>query len=75
MGPLGFQPDVFENPPGTDRYRPLQRIIFVSWVDESTARELKSLADVMDAKGKGELALEGQKLCQFLCFLCNSYKQ
>ena len=25
MGPLGFQPDVFDNPPGTAGYRPLRR--------------------------------------------------
>ena len=29
-GPFGFQPDVFDNPPGTDGYRPLRAINIVS---------------------------------------------
>lgn len=55
MGPLGFQPDVFDNPPGTDGYRPLRRLILLTWKDEKTARELKSLAEVKAALDKGEL--------------------
>ena len=31
MGPLGFQPDVFDNPPGTPGYSPLRSIITVTW--------------------------------------------
>lgn len=58
MGPLGFQPDVFDNPPGVEGYSPLRRIIFVSWNDGSTPRELKSLSDVLDAESKGEINLE-----------------
>jgi hypothetical protein len=58
MGPLGFQPDVFDNLPGTDGYSPLRRIIFVTWADETKARELKSLAEVIESESKGELALE-----------------
>ena len=69
MGPLGFQPDVFDNPPGTDGYSPLRRIIFVSWADESVARELKSLAEVMDAEDKGELALEESNIVVNMPFI------
>jgi hypothetical protein len=58
MGPLGFQPDVFDNPPDTPGYSPLRTIILVTWKDESAARELKSLADVMDAEAQGEISLE-----------------
>jgi hypothetical protein len=58
MGPLGFQPDVFDNPPGTDGYRPLRRLILLTWKDEKTARELKSLAEVKAALDKGELTSE-----------------
>ena len=58
MGPLGFQPDVFDNPPGVEGYSPLRRIIFVSWNDGSTPRELKALSDVLDAESKGELNIE-----------------
>jgi len=42
MGPLGFQPDVFDNPPGTPGYTPLRRIHLVTWADTATAVELKS---------------------------------
>ena len=58
MGPLGFQPDVFDNPPGTDGYRPLRRLILLTWKDEKTARELKSVAEVKAALDKGELTSE-----------------
>lgn len=57
MGPLGFQPDVFNNPPGTDGYSPLRQIILVKWTDESKARELKSAADVLAAETAGEVTL------------------
>ena len=62
MGPLGYQPDVFDNPPGTEGYSPLRRIIFVTWSDSNTPRELKSLAEVLEAEGKGELTLESSSV-------------
>lgn len=58
MGPLGFQPDVFDNPPGAPGYSPLRTIILVSWKDGSKARELKSVAEVTDAESAGEITLE-----------------
>lgn len=58
MGPLGFQPDVFDNPPGTAGYRPLRRLILVTWQDAQAARELKSLTEVQAALDKGELTAE-----------------
>jgi hypothetical protein len=58
MGPLGFQPDVFDNPPGTTGYSPLRTITLVTWKDEGQARELKSLAEVTEAQSKGEVTLE-----------------
>lgn len=54
-GPLGFQPDVFDNPPGSEGYTPLRQIILVKWVDDVTARELKSAAEVLQAETAGEL--------------------
>lgn len=57
-GPFGFQPDVFDNPPGTDGYTPLRRLNVITWNDGSNARELKSIADVLEAKANGELAIE-----------------
>ena len=58
MGPFGFQSDVFDNPPGTDGYTPLRRLNVVTWADETKARELKSVTDVLDAEAKNELSVE-----------------
>lgn len=58
MGPLGFQPDVFPSPPGTDGYTPLRAIHLVTWNDESQARELKSAAEVLEAEKNGQLKVE-----------------
>ena len=57
-GPFGFQPDVFDNPPGSDGYTPLRRLNVATWVDEANARELKSAAEVLDAQTAGELTIE-----------------
>ena len=57
-GPLGFQLDVFDNPPGAVEYTPLRYLNHITWIDETKARELKSAADVLDAEAAGELAIE-----------------
>jgi hypothetical protein len=57
-GPLGFAPDVFDNPPGTDGYSPLRRLNLVTWVNPSAARELKSAGDVLAAETAGEVSIE-----------------
>jgi hypothetical protein len=57
-GPFGFQPDVFDNPPGTDGYRPLRAVHLVTWKNEPAARLLKSAAEVRDAEARGELTIE-----------------
>lgn len=57
-GPLGFQPDVFDAPPGTDGYSPLRALNKVSWEDEFSARVLKSAAEVREAEEKGEVKIE-----------------
>ena len=57
-GALGFQLNVFDNPPGTDGYTPLRRGNVVSWVDAAKARELKSAADVVAAETAGELKIK-----------------
>ncbi len=57
MGPLGFQSDVFDNPPGADGYSPLRRLNVVTWADETKARELKSVAEVLHAEQAGELTI------------------
>jgi hypothetical protein len=56
-GPLGFQPDVFDNPPGTEGYTPLRRLNVVTWADPAKARELKAAADVLAARDAGELTI------------------
>ena len=57
-GPLGFQSDVFDNPPGSAGYSPLRRLNVIAWVNESQASELKSAADVLAAEKTGELTIE-----------------
>jgi hypothetical protein len=57
-GPLGFAPDVFDNPPGTDGYSPLRRLNLVTWAAPSASRELKSAADVLAAQTAGEVTIE-----------------
>ncbi len=62
MGPLGFQPDIFDHLPGSDGYRPLRRISFVSWKNPASARELRSAEKLMQARSKGDLAIERTKV-------------
>ena len=54
-GPLGFQPDVFNNPPGTDGYSPLRQIILTKWADGVKAVELKAEAEILQAETDGKL--------------------
>jgi hypothetical protein len=54
-GPLGFQPDVFNNPPGTDGYSPLRQIILTKWADGAKAVEMKSEAEILQAEKDGNL--------------------
>ena len=56
-GPLGFQPDVFNNPPGTEGYSPLRRLNVVTWADASLARLLKSETEVMAALAADQLTI------------------
>jgi hypothetical protein len=52
-GPLGFQSDVFDNPPGSDGYSPLRQIILVKWADGAKASELKSVSEIQQAVTSG----------------------
>ena len=56
-GALGFQLNVFDNPPGTDGYTPLRRGNAVTWTDATKTRELKSAADILAAEKAGELKI------------------
>jgi hypothetical protein len=57
-GPFDYQPDVFDNPPGMDGYRPLRSINLVTWKNENAARELKSAAEVKEAASRGDVIIE-----------------
>lgn len=57
-GPLGFQADVFDRPPGSDGYSPLRALNRVTWVEEENARELRSASEVRAAEAAGELTIE-----------------
>lgn len=57
-GPLDFQPDVFDSPPGTPGYRPLRRLNLVSWTNPRAAREFKTAAELRQALAKGEISVE-----------------
>ncbi len=55
MGPLGFQPDVFDNPPGSDGYTPLRQIVLVKWEEGASARMLTSVTEILQSESEGEL--------------------
>ena len=57
-GPFGFQADIFDNPLSTDGYSPLRRLNVITWADGANSRELKSVAEVLDAQTAGELMIE-----------------
>ncbi len=57
MGPLGFQADVFDNPPGTPGYTPLRRLNVVTWVDPANARLLTSVSEILSAEQAGEVTI------------------
>ena len=57
-GPLNFQADVFENTPDDAGYSPLRRITFVTWKNESQAKELKSVVEIQQLAGQAAVTLE-----------------
>jgi len=57
-GPLGFQPDVFDNPPGTEGYSPLRAVHLVTWEEDASPRVLTSVGEVQAAAEQGELIIE-----------------
>jgi hypothetical protein len=54
-GPLGYQADVFNNPPGTEGYSPLRQIILTKWVEGAKVTELKSEVEILQAEKDGNL--------------------
>lgn len=58
LGPLGFQPDVFDSAPGDAGYSPLREIVRVSWSDGAEPRVLQLAEEIEAAEQAGELTLE-----------------
>ncbi len=56
-GPFGFQPDVFDAAPGDPRYTPLRRVNLVTWKDGVRARVLRSVEEIREARGRGEVTV------------------
>ena len=57
-GPFGFQPDVFDSPPGADGYSPLRTLNLVTWKNDQAARQLRAAAEVKAAAQKGEVTIK-----------------
>lgn len=68
-GPLGFQADVFNLPPGTNGYTPLRKIIFVNWNEGVGAKELRSEQEILDANIRGDLQLTESKIVVNMPFM------
>ena len=56
-GPFGFQVPVVNAKPGDEGYSPLWQINLVSWNDNVTARELRSVNEITTAEQNGELSI------------------
>ncbi len=56
-GPNGFQPAVLNAKPGDESYSPLMQVNMVTWNDQSTAKELKSVQEIMDSEKNGTIAI------------------
>ena len=58
MGPLGGRADIFEYPPGDKGYRPLRAITLVTRQDETSARVLKSVAELQRVIDSGAVRIK-----------------
>ena len=58
MGPLGGQLDIFDNPPGDPKYSPLRAVILVTWKNEQSARNLKSISELESVIASGAVSIE-----------------
>lgn len=57
-GPLEYQPDVFDAPPGTEAYTPLRAVNLVTWTNPTEARLLTSAEEIRAAQAAGEVTIE-----------------
>ncbi len=58
MGPMGFQPDVFDSAPGDAGYSPLRALNLVTWSDRASPRLLTAAEEIQEAAAHGELTIE-----------------
>jgi hypothetical protein len=56
-GPFGFQLPVVNAKPGDEGYSPLWQVNLVTWNDNATARELRSVKEITTAEQNGELTI------------------
>ena len=56
-GQAGFQLPVASSAPNDEKYSPLFEINYVKWNDNSNARVLKSVNEVLEAQNKGEISI------------------
>lgn len=56
-GPFGFQIPVVNAKPGDEGYSPLWQVNEVTWNNNATARELKSVQEIITAEQNGELSI------------------
>ncbi|MBI4497063.1 MAG: hypothetical protein HY689_04080 [Chloroflexi bacterium] len=57
-GPMGFQPDVFDRPPGDPGYSPLRALNLVTWKNAQAARVLMSASEVQEAEAQGAVTIQ-----------------
>ena len=58
VGPMGFQPDVFDSVPGDARYTPLRALNFATWRSGAAAKTLRSAEEVMASAVAGQVTLK-----------------
>lgn len=68
-GPLGFQPDVFNHPVGTEGYTPLRQIILVKWRDGVSSTLLKSEEEILLAESSDQAMLTNTTIVVNMPFL------
>jgi hypothetical protein len=56
-GPFGFQIPITAAKPGDEEYSPLWQVNLVTWNDNATARELRSVEEVTTAQQNGEISI------------------
>jgi hypothetical protein len=61
-GPFGFQVPVINAKPGDEGYSPLWQVNLVTWKDNTSARELRSVKDIMAAQQNGELSINNTNI-------------